>query len=66
MKSTTNGRELLDAAYVYMILHNKRFPRSPVFVLENGKLSSKSPCIHQDGFIIHKGHGPKTNCEKFV
>lgn len=69
-KSTKNGRkpnrDLVDAAYLYMILHNRAFPKSPVFVQSNGSVGRKPECRNVEGFIIHRGHGPRTNCQKFV
>lgn len=54
--------ELVSAAWVYMLLHNKKFPESPLYVTETGQLTDKPPCIEQFGIIAHKGHGPGTKC----
>lgn len=53
--------ELIEAAWVYVILHNREFPADPRFVDVRGPelITKKSPC--HDG--AHVGHGPGEPCK---
>jgi len=60
------NKELREAAWQYVLVHNRIYPDDPRFVAENGVISTSPCCVVADGFIAHRGHGPGLPCKKFL
>jgi hypothetical protein len=61
------SKQLLEAAWMYVLLHNREFPDKPLFVDDSGSgpvISEKPCCLEVEGMIAHRGHGPGTPCQK--
>ena len=58
------SKRLLELAEAYVLRHNQEHPDDPLFVNHEGSplICSTPRCKVIGGIIVHRGHGPGTEC----